>query len=190
MWSFKQIDWVTNTVWLLFYAVSLLLFLAFFWKDYINDFRSQNATYRREEILVSETHKQYISLLTQKNNYEKDHSLVLQKISNPISSSNLQAIFSGSPNIKALENKHPATQGIQESLFQVSGVVKNTQELKKILHTIQNGPYAMEIDFPIEFKKTKKGLQYLIGIKAFSKIDSAYDSFIPQEALPDSIQQK
>ncbi|MDE6978747.1 MAG: hypothetical protein K2O85_04180 [Helicobacter sp.] len=191
IFAFKQINWVTNTLWLLFYTVALLLFLTLYWRGYVEDFKATNVNYRREEILVSETHKQYTTLLAQKNSFEANNTRAINKMHSTLDSKQLAGIFAGS-SVKPLKTPTQKNKNVAENRFEVSGVVKNTRELRDMLRSIENNPFVMEINFPVRFEKTKRGLKYSIGVRAFnttipeSGIVGRGGAVIPPSALPDS----
>lgn len=194
IFAFKQINWVTNTLWLLFYSVALLLFLTLFWRGYVEDFKATNVNYRREEILVSETHKQYTTLLAQKNSFEANNTRAISKMHSTLDSGQLSSLFAGS-SVKPLKTPAQKNKNVAENRFEVSGMVKNTRELRTMLQSIQNNPYVMEINFPVKFEKTKRGLKYSIGVRAFNTTIPATGGGvggggaipIPPSALPDSV---
>lgn len=192
MYALKQVNWITNTLWLLFYTIALLAFLAFFWRDYIDDFKKANVNYRREEILVSETHKQYTNVLSQKNGFESQNAQSISKMHSSLGSGQLQNIFSGAT-VKTLQTPNQKIDNVTESRFQVSGTAKNTKELKEMIAAVQNSPYVMELNFPVKIEKTKAGLKYTIGVRSFNTTLPASGSGfgtipIPPSAMPDSIQ--
>ena len=191
VFAFKQINWVTNTLWLLFYTLALLLFLTLYWRDYVEEFKATNVNYRREEILVSETHKQYTTLLAQKNSFESNNTRAISKMHSTLDSKQLASIFAGS-SVKPLKPPKQQTKGVAENRFEVSGVVKNTRELRDMLRSSENNPFVMEINFPVRFEKTKRGLKYSIGVRAFNTTlpESGMmggGAMIPPSALPDSV---
>lgn len=191
IFAFKQINWVTNTLWLLFYTVVLLLFLTFYWRDYVEEFKATNVNYRREEILVSEIHKQYTTLLAQKNSFEANNTHAISKMHSTLDSKQLTGIFAGS-SVKPLKTPTQKNKNVAENRFEVSGVVKNTRELRDMLRSIENNPFVMEINFPVRFEKTKRGLKYSIGVRAFNTTipESGMmgsGALIPPSALPDSV---
>ena len=191
IFAFKQINWVTNTLWLLFYTVALLLFLTLYWRDYVEEFKATNVNYRREEILVSEIHKQYTTLLAQKNSFEANNTHAISKMHSTLDSKQLTGIFAGS-SVKPLKTPTQKNKNVAENRFEVSGVVKNTRELRDMLRSIENNPFVMEINFPVRFEKTKRGLKYSIGVRAFNTTipESGMmgsGALIPPSALPDSV---
>ena len=95
--------------------------------------------------------------------------------------------------MKPLKPPTQQTKGVAENRFEVSGVVKNTRELRDMLRSIENNPFVMEINFPVRVEKTKRGLKYSIGVRAFNTtipgggIAGGGGAMIPPSALPDSV---
>ncbi|RAX58848.1 hypothetical protein CCZ01_01240 [Helicobacter monodelphidis] len=181
--SWKSIDWISNTAWLLFYSVGILLFLSLFWWDYINQYRTINATYRREEVLVQQFYQEYAKITAQKKEYDQQNMQFIAKMNNSLSTSSLQSLMGNSKGVKIQSKAAKQNADILESSFSVSGTVASTKQFRDLIKSLQNSNYALEISFPIKLQSVKGGLKYTIGIKSFTKKNATPMSANPDKAV-------
>lgn len=167
----KQIDWVRNTVFLLFYIIGVAVFFLLVLKPALDTFKVQNASYRKEEFMLTQIQQKYQEARQNLSEYEQSNATILgalqgsgnisggvQKLRNSKQSMrNLKVTPEGGPFME---------EGYSVQRYVVSGQISNLNSLKNAISESTRMGGITKVTFPIQITSDKNGLsvQYRIDV--------------------------
>lgn len=158
--SLQEIDWIRNTLWLIFYIVGVVLLFVGWVAPSLDEFRRANIEYRKADFLYQETEREHERLKEELRLFEETNASNLRRFLHRDTLEDLQALLA--PFFSELQLTELARErdkrGFDVLQLRLEGRAKNAAALLAFMREVSEIERALKLDFPLLLTSESEGL--------------------------------
>ena len=165
-----QIDWVRNTFFFVFYFFLVAGFFIGLVKPSLNEFRINNAKYRKELYVLEQIQSQRKAEEEKLSKYEQEHNVMLSSFKHKLTQKEIQDKLNIIFNIaNVVPDGAPFREGEYiKQRYIISGKVKDIVSLKDALGLSKALEGITQFSFPIHIEREGEMLVFSFRLDAYS----------------------
>lgn len=167
--SLREIDWIRNTLWFLFYVVGVALLFLGWVLPALDDFRRANIEYRKSEFLYNETKKDYDAIDKELRDFKELNAATLEALAQTSDAQVLQNILAGFfQDLKVSELSREKRQiGFEVARFVIEGRATNSSLLHRFMDEVSKMGRVVKVDFPVLLKSESNTLFFRAHLELY-----------------------